>query len=103
MIGNIEIHYAGETAIDLTDPEDFKMMAILRNTEVTSLHQNQLQNTHLLMIETGFKKKILHFFLHFFLSQVSVERDRRLSLGPDALKVFNKRENNFKFKQKQQN
>ena len=36
MIGNIEIHYVGETAIDLTDPEDFKMMAILRNTEVTS-------------------------------------------------------------------
>ena len=36
MIGNIEIHYIGETAIDLTDPEDFKMMAILRNTEVTS-------------------------------------------------------------------
>ena len=66
MIGNIEIHYVGETAIDLTDPEDFKMMAILRNTEVTSLHQNQLQNTHLLIIETGFKKKILHFFLHFF-------------------------------------
>ena len=24
----------GETAIDLTDPEDFRMMAILRNTEV---------------------------------------------------------------------
>ena len=36
MIGNIEIHYVGETAIDLTDPEDFKMMAILRNTEVSS-------------------------------------------------------------------
>ena len=36
MIGNIEIHYEGETAIDLTDPEDFKMMAILRNTEVSS-------------------------------------------------------------------
>ena len=54
MVGNIKIHYVGETAIDLTDPEDFKMMAILRNTEVTSLHQNQLQNTHLLMIETGF-------------------------------------------------
>merc|ERR1712130_513718 len=40
----------GETAIDLTDPEDFRMMAILRNTEV------------------------------------SVERDRRLSLGPEAHK-----------------
>ena len=24
----------GETAIDLTDPEDFQMMAILRRTEV---------------------------------------------------------------------
>ena len=35
MIGNIEIHFVGETAIDLTDPEDFKMMAILRNTEVS--------------------------------------------------------------------
>jgi len=40
----------GETAIDLTDPEDFQMMAILRRTEV------------------------------------SVERDRRLSLGPEAHK-----------------
>ena len=36
MIENIEIYYEGETAIDLTDPEDFKMMAILRNTEVSS-------------------------------------------------------------------
>ena len=36
MVGNIKIHYEGETAIDLTDPEDFMMMAILRNTEVTS-------------------------------------------------------------------
>ena len=35
MIGYFESHYVGETAIDLTDPEDFKMMAILRNTEVT--------------------------------------------------------------------
>ena len=35
MIENIEIYYEGETAIDLTDPEDFKMMAILRNTEVS--------------------------------------------------------------------
>ena len=33
---DISTRFEGETAIDLTDPEDFKMMAILRNTEVTS-------------------------------------------------------------------
>ena len=65
MIGNIKIHYEGETAIDLTDPEDFKMMAILRNTEV-SLQQNQLQNTHLLIIEAGIRKKFCIFSFKLF-------------------------------------
>ena len=64
MVGNIKIHYEGETAIDLTDPEDFKMMAILRNTEVT-FSPNQFQNT-LLIMEAGFRTKILHFFLQTF-------------------------------------
>ena len=31
---DISTRFEGETAIDLTDPEDFRMMAILRNTEV---------------------------------------------------------------------
>ena len=66
MIGNIEINYVGETAIDLTDPEDFKMMAILRNTEVTSSPKPITEHSIEVMIEVGFRKKILHFFLQTF-------------------------------------
>ena len=42
----------------------------------------------------GLGRKFCIFLSSNLFSQVSVERDRRLSLGPDALKVFNKKKKN---------
>ena len=74
----------GETAIDLTDPEDFRMMAILRNTEVCHSWPPTAPEHHGLLCN--------------FFRQVSVERDRRLSLGPDAHKVLKEEEQNIRVK-----
>ena len=74
----------GETAIDLTDPEDFRMMAILRNTEVPVNSQVVIVDLQLLSEHHG--------LLCNLCCQVSVERDRRLSLGPEAHKVLKEEE-----------
>ena len=70
MIGNIEIHYVGETAIDLTDPEDFKMMAILRNTEVATspkpITEKFSEKTLLMIVEGFLGRKFRIFFFKLF-------------------------------------